>query len=255
MRWYYVEDGQRKGPVEDAEMGQLAAAGTVSSKTLVWRQGMVSWQAYGEVAVEPLASADPDQAGAPGAPTGAYCSQCGSSFAPDDMLRFEGVYVCGVCKAAFFQRLKEGSPVSKSRRYAGFKIRLGAKLIDAVITWVLQMAFAILIGLLLLRGASDQQTAIMIVAQILILLSQVLVGAVYSCWFLVKFGATPGKMAFRLKVIAPETESLSYSRALGRHFAEILSGMILLIGYIMVAFDEEKRALHDRICNTRVVRA
>jgi uncharacterized RDD family membrane protein YckC len=30
--------------------------------------------------------------------------------------------------------------------------------------------------------------------------------------------------------------------------------MILLIGYIMAAFDEEKRALHDRICSTRVVR-
>ena len=27
----------------------------------------------------------------------------------------------------------------------------------------------------------------------------------------------------------------------------------MLIGYIMVAFDEEKRALHDRICDTRVI--
>ncbi|PYS28021.1 MAG: RDD family protein, partial [Acidobacteria bacterium] len=32
-----------------------------------------------------------------------------------------------------------------------------------------------------------------------------------------------------------------------------LSGIILLIGYIMAAFDPERRALHDRICNTRVV--
>ena len=41
-------------------------------------------------------------------------------------------------------------------------------------------------------------------------------------------------------------------RAIGRHFSEWLSS-ILFIGYIMAAFDEEKRALHDRICGTRVV--
>jgi uncharacterized RDD family membrane protein YckC len=30
--------------------------------------------------------------------------------------------------------------------------------------------------------------------------------------------------------------------------------MIFAIGYIMAAFDDEKRALHDRICSTRVIR-
>jgi uncharacterized RDD family membrane protein YckC len=39
----------------------------------------------------------------------------------------------------------------------------------------------------------------------------------------------------------------------GRYFSEMLSGMIMMIGYIMAGFDDEKRALHDRICNTRVV--
>jgi uncharacterized RDD family membrane protein YckC len=33
----------------------------------------------------------------------------------------------------------------------------------------------------------------------------------------------------------------------------IVSGMILLIGYIMAGFDNEKRALHDRVCDTRVI--
>ena len=38
-------------------------------------------------------------------------------------------------------------------------------------------------------------------------------------------------------------------------FAEMLSSLTLGIGYIMVAFDDEKRGLHDRdICDTRVVR-
>jgi uncharacterized RDD family membrane protein YckC len=32
-----------------------------------------------------------------------------------------------------------------------------------------------------------------------------------------------------------------------------ISAFILMIGYIMAGFDPEKRALHDRICETRVI--
>jgi uncharacterized RDD family membrane protein YckC len=39
----------------------------------------------------------------------------------------------------------------------------------------------------------------------------------------------------------------------GRFFAKILSAMMLWIGFIIAAFDREKRALHDHICGTRVV--
>ena len=43
-------------------------------------------------------------------------------------------------------------------------------------------------------------------------------------------------------------------KAIGRYFAEILSGMICYIGYFMALFDEERRTLHDRLCGTLVVR-
>jgi uncharacterized RDD family membrane protein YckC len=61
-------------------------------------------------------------------------------------------------------------------------------------------------------------------------------------------------MACGLKVVTEDGQRLSYMRAFGRYFAEIISGMILYIGYIMAAFDYEKRALHDRICTTRVIK-
>jgi uncharacterized RDD family membrane protein YckC len=60
-------------------------------------------------------------------------------------------------------------------------------------------------------------------------------------------------MACGLRVVRPDGESLTFMRAFGRHFAEMLSGLILMIGYLMAAFDSEKRALHDRISDTRVV--
>ena len=61
-------------------------------------------------------------------------------------------------------------------------------------------------------------------------------------------------MACGLRVIVSDGSKVSYWRAFGRYWAKILSGLILAIGYIMAGFDSEKRALHDHICNTRVIR-
>jgi uncharacterized RDD family membrane protein YckC len=97
------------------------------------------------------------------------------------------------------------------------------------------------------------------VVQILMMLSvygfMFVFSVAYSVWFLARYGATPGKMALGLKVVTPEGEPIALARAFGRFFGELLSGMICYIGYIMAAFDkEEHKALHDILCNTRVVR-
>ena len=76
----------------------------------------------------------------------------------------------------------------------------------------------------------------------------------YTTYFVGKYGATPGKMICKLKIIRPDGTELTYMRAFGRFFGEWLSSMILYIGYIMVGFDKEKRALHDMICDTRVIK-
>jgi uncharacterized RDD family membrane protein YckC len=62
-------------------------------------------------------------------------------------------------------------------------------------------------------------------------------------------------MAMGLKVVRADGSPVSIGLAFGRYFAKMLSGFILLIGYIMAAFDAQKRALHDMICDTRVIRA
>jgi len=75
----------------------------------------------------------------------------------------------------------------------------------------------------------------------------------YETFMIGKYGSTVGKMACNLKVVTPEGGQVSYMRAFGRYFAKILSYLICAIGYIIAAFDDQKRALHDRICDTRVV--
>jgi uncharacterized RDD family membrane protein YckC len=61
-------------------------------------------------------------------------------------------------------------------------------------------------------------------------------------------------MALDLKVVRSDGGPVSLGRAVGRYFAKILSGVILLIGYIMAGFDAQKRALHDMLCDTRVIK-
>jgi uncharacterized RDD family membrane protein YckC len=88
----------------------------------------------------------------------------------------------------------------------------------------------------------------------LLFLLRIAIGACYEGTFVGQYGATPGKMVLRLKVVMPDGSRVSMARAFGRYFAKILSWCTLTIGFIIAGFDPEKRALHDHICSTRVVR-
>lgn len=69
-----------------------------------------------------------------------------------------------------------------------------------------------------------------------------------------QYRATIGKMVVGLRVVDWYGERISFARATGRHFAEFLSGLLFMIGYLMVAFTRQRRALHDFIAETWVVR-
>jgi uncharacterized RDD family membrane protein YckC len=65
--------------------------------------------------------------------------------------------------------------------------------------------------------------------------------------------ATVGKRAMSIIVTGADGSRISFARATGRHFAKYLSGLLLLIGFIMAAFTAKKQALHDMIAETVVV--
>ncbi len=68
------------------------------------------------------------------------------------------------------------------------------------------------------------------------------------------WATTIGKRAVGLYVLRPDGSKLGPGRAFARYWAPILSALILFIGFLMVAFREDKRALHDLICDTVVVK-
>jgi uncharacterized RDD family membrane protein YckC len=66
--------------------------------------------------------------------------------------------------------------------------------------------------------------------------------------------ATVGKKLLGLKVTDEAGQRISFGRATGRHFAKIISFIICFIGFIMAAFTYHKRALHDMIAVTLVMK-
>lgn len=244
MNWYYAAAGRQTGPVDDATLDELVRAGTVQPETLVWREGMSGWQ--------PLRNARPPAApqGMPEAPPGLmFCAECGRPFAPSEMVTIGESAVCAACKPVFLQKVREGGQVAGARRYGGFWIRVAAKIIDGVILSIANLVF--LIFLPALAVSPDPGVALGFI--VLMQLGSLVVSMCYEMYFVGSRGATPGKLILNLKIIRGDGGRVSYGLAAGRYFASLISGFTLGIGYIMAAFDDQKRTLHDRICDTRVI--
>jgi uncharacterized RDD family membrane protein YckC len=171
----------------------------------------------------------------------------------EDMIRHGNAHICAACKPIFIQRLAEGADIRTGMRFVGFWWRFLASILDGIAMIVLNIAVGLLAGMSMLRASGLDR-----INPIALIVTQLLGMAIaisYETFFIGRFGATPGKMLCKIKVVTADGGRVSYARALGRYFAKILSGVTIGIGYIMAAFDTEKRALHDRICNTRVIDA
>jgi uncharacterized RDD family membrane protein YckC len=272
MQWYYAIDGERRGPVAQAEFEKLVTDGVVKADTLVWQQGMAEWQPYARVAGGPAAGAAP----AAGADDGTeVCAVSGQRHPRREMINYAGKWISAEHRDAFFQRKREGvvqpdALVQQQREgvvrpeefvFGNFWPRFCAKLLDGLILAVVGVVINVVLGSVILGNANyfggvvqAAGTAKAMYFQIVSNLVGVLLGVGYAWFFISRYSATPGKMALGLKLVRADGSPLSTGRIIGRYFAEWLSGLILLIGYIMAAWDPERRALHDRICDTRVIK-
>ena len=147
---------------------------------------------------------------------------------------------------------KESTPsqpsVATSRiEYAGFWRRLGAGIIDAAIVLV--------VGIILVLIFHHWVASIRHGVGGLRLVYWLVVPWLY--WSLMESSsrqATVGKMATGIVVADMTGKKISFAKATGRHFAKIISGVILLIGFIMIAFTQKKQGLHDIIADCLVVK-
>ena len=133
--------------------------------------------------------------------------------------------------------------------YGGFWIRLVAYIIDAIL-------ISLVLGLVTsIFGISyvdvDDLSKI---DPTLNLLSLLVAWLYFALMESSERGATVGKMAMGLRVVSNDGKRISFLNATGRYFAKIISALIFCIGFIMIAFTDRKRGLHDMIASTLVIK-
>lgn len=135
--------------------------------------------------------------------------------------------------------------------HAGFWRRLVAWILDSIIVGVVYFLLAVLISIGSTGSLAD---AIRWVSGSFLssLLNIVIAWLYYSIMESSSRQATLGKMALDIVVTDMSGNRISFGRATGRHFAKIISGLILLIGFLMIAFTEKKQGLHDIMADTLV---
>jgi uncharacterized RDD family membrane protein YckC len=136
------------------------------------------------------------------------------------------------------QPLSGGPSSGPSGPRAGFWIRLLAALIDGVILGAVQFG--------VVRGLGAARFAIPI---------SVVVGMAYFTLLEGSArGQTLGKMAVGIRVISyADGGPIGYGRAFIRYVGRILSGAVILLGYLWMLWDRERQTWHDKLANAVVV--
>jgi uncharacterized RDD family membrane protein YckC len=128
----------------------------------------------------------------------------------------------------------EGAQATTSAR-AGFWRRFAAAFIDGILVGIVSGILRLILGN---TGAG----------------LGFLVGIAYYTYFHGNTGQTPGDAALSIRVVDKETGTpIGYGRAFVRWLVSIVSGIVLLIGYLWMLWDSEKQTWHDKAANSVVV--
>ena len=161
------------------------------------------------------------------------------------------------------RRPRSSTSLSAAAEAAGLFPRLLATLVDGVILLALDLLLLTPVFLVFLFKDAFQSTDLMHDWAFLAIAGgcAVLVfGA--NLWYVVggwaRTGRTPGKALLRLSVVPASpgraAPGIGLGPAFGRFLAWNLSGAILGIGHLVALFRKDRRALHDLLAGTRVVR-
>lgn len=142
--------------------------------------------------------------------------------------------------------------INEDTEFGGFWIRVGAYFIDLVV-----LIIPVLLISFLFRAVTPatDELELAIVDMMDSFLSIIVWWVYFAVMNSSEWQATLGKRAVGLKVVDENGHRISFGRATGRYFAEIISGIILLIGYMMVGWTKRKQGLHDMIASTYVVKS
>jgi len=147
---------------------------------------------------------------------------------------------------------------------AGWWRRAGAQVIDGVI---ISIGAAVLLAAFAAAGATadtDGGLAAVVVAGLLAVLAFSIVALLYAPFLMARTnGRTLGRMATGIRVIRADGQRMSFGYAVVREvlvkalligvIASATIGIAWLLDVLWPLWDEENRALHDFVVNTRTI--
>jgi len=134
--------------------------------------------------------------------------------------------------------------------YAGFWLRLGGFIIDGLLVFTVTAPLGVWASV---STPWLRTGGYLVVAPFILLSIAVVVGFLYFTLFWTWRGQTPGKMLIRAKVVRTNGEALSFGHAALRFLGFLVCFLTIYIGFIMIAFNMQKRGLHDTIADTCVI--
>lgn len=194
--WYFALDGEQHGPLPEEDLRRRFLGGELPSETLVWSEGMAGWAPASRVA-ELTRPAPPPPPPRPAVAGGA------------PVLAAAGVGSRGAASR----------PAMLAHRPWA---RLGARIMDVLL-------FQSLLALALPSSwlPSAEETLAFQLATVAFAVASLLLWAFVEAFFLSRWGMTPGKWAYRVRVVHPEGRFLSYGEALRRALGVYIQGLAL----------------------------
>lgn len=265
MEYYYALNGNKVGPLS---LAQLQTAG-IAPDTLVWKTGMAEWRPAQELP-ELAGLWNQNTAFPPPPPAQGYVPPTQQS--PGYQGPQAGPPPQGGYQQPGYNQLggqpgnQYGNPQMgqfQSWEYASFLRRLAAAIIDALIMYIpgtiLQMIFGVEAIVSDFQSHMKDQNIeaamAVLVGLALYLPASIIIQASYEAFFTSSaWMATPGKKALGLQVVDKNGQRISLGTGFVRHFSKWISAIICYIGFLFPLFDEQKRALHDRLANTLVMK-
>jgi uncharacterized RDD family membrane protein YckC len=136
----------------------------------------------------------------------------------------------------------------------------GARLIGGVIDFALVAAIDLLVVYFTLKICDLTFAEVFTLPMAPLLSFLFLLNGGYLSAFVAATGQTIGKMAAGTRVIpadpaAPASERVTFGQAVVRAAGYLVSALPVGLGFLPAFFGQERRALHDRLADTRVVKA
>ncbi|MBE2286703.1 MAG: RDD family protein [Prosthecobacter sp.] len=219
MTYHVAKNGAQLGQLSEEDIQQRLQRGELSADDLCWAEGMTDWQPLG--ACIALASS-------PVVVPSAF-----NPYAPPSA------------------NITVDRPAGSLGGHPGFWIRVAAHIIDAILMGIAGAVMGAIVGFSMAAAGNATASQIELAAN---LLGIVLNWLYYAFMESSSSQGTLGKKALGIVVTDLQGRRISFARATGRYFGQIVSAVTLCIGYMMCGWTERKQCLHDMMAGCLLYR-